>query len=212
MHFIQHAPDLDKVGIRIVQMGQFDINFGAEDQKKLEEANERFVMKVGDAQVDVQKEQILVGAAAAKAQQAQFAINQDIQRQQAMAQIAGSYQNYAAGQAMIGAGQGMAAHGVGSGGIAGMGAQMAVGVGVGNAMAGAFANPGAPPPATAVGAMVVCAKCNTKQPGGKFCAECGNTLAVMKKFCTGCGGELGAAAKFCANCGTAAGAQAAPGQ
>jgi predicted amidophosphoribosyltransferase len=51
---------------------------------------------------------------------------------------------------------------------------------------------------------VTCGKCQTKQPGGKFCAECGTALAQPKKFCTGCGGELAATAKFCANCGTAA--------
>jgi len=39
---------------------------------------------------------------------------------------------------VMGAGQGMAAHGLGSGGIAAMGAQMAVGVGMGNVMAQGF--------------------------------------------------------------------------
>ena len=58
------------------------------------------------------------------------------------------------------------------------------------------------------GAMVTCGSCQTRQPGGKFCAECGTALAQAKKFCTGCGQELIGAAKFCANCGTAAGAQA----
>ena len=59
------------------------------------------------------------------------------------------------------------------------------------------------------GNLVVCAKCNTKQPGGKFCAECGNALAQAKKWCTGCGQELVGAAKFCAGCGTPANAPAA---
>ena len=58
------------------------------------------------------------------------------------------------------------------------------------------------PAFTPGGAMVVCSKCNTRQPGGKFCAECGNALAQGKKFCSGCGQETGATAKFCANCGT----------
>jgi len=72
--------------------------------------------------------------------------------------------------------------------------------------------PGAAPRAapqpqfTPSGAEVTCSKCQTKQPGGKFCAECGTALAQSKKFCTGCGGELAGAAKFCANCGTAAAA------
>jgi membrane protease subunit (stomatin/prohibitin family) len=65
------------------------------------------------------------------------------------------------------------------------------------------------PQFTPGGAMVTCGKCNTRQPGGKFCAECGGALAQSKKFCTGCGNETGTA-KFCANCGTPAGA-AAPG-
>jgi len=59
--------------------------------------------------------------------------------------------------------------------------------------------------------MVTCVACNTQQPGGKFCAECGTPLAQPKKFCTGCGGELGATAKFCASCGTRAGAPAPGG-
>ena len=52
---------------------------------------------------------------------------------------------------------------------------------------------------------VACPKCNASVPMGKFCSECGTTLAVApaKKFCSGCGVETGAA-KFCANCGTPA--------
>jgi hypothetical protein len=67
----------------------------------------------------------------------------------------------------------------------------------------------APPPPVATGLQVTCAACHATQPGGKFCAECGATLAQPKKFCTGCGGELGATAKFCANCGTSANAPVA---
>jgi membrane protease subunit (stomatin/prohibitin family) len=86
---------------------------------------------------------------------------------------------------------------------------MAMGVNMANQMAGAMA----PQPAQAQqpqfspgGATVTCAKCNARQPGGKFCADCGSPLAQPKKFCTGCGQEMGATAKFCANCGTSANA------
>jgi predicted amidophosphoribosyltransferase len=51
---------------------------------------------------------------------------------------------------------------------------------------------------------VTCGKCGSKQPGGKFCADCGAALVAQKKFCNGCGTELVAGAKFCPNCGTAA--------
>ncbi|MEO5728874.1 MAG: zinc ribbon domain-containing protein, partial [Byssovorax sp.] len=114
-------------------------------------------------------------------------------------------------------------------GVAGLGAQMAVGMGMGNMMAGAQQPQGAPPQfmpqhqqpgaggpqaggypsaPTAAGGKVACPKCSASVPMGKFCAECGTPLAMAaaKKFCTGCGSETGTA-KFCANCGTPA-----PGQ
>jgi hypothetical protein len=106
----------------------------------------------------------------------------------------------------------MAEHGVGGGGVAGLGAQMAVGVGLGNVMAGGFAQQvaaPAPPPAPSFspgGTQVTCGKCGAKQPGGKFCADCGSPLVVQKKFCSGCGTEMAPGAKFCANCGTSAAA------
>ncbi len=211
--FVTHVPALNEVGIRILQMGAFNINFSPEDDKKLNDANERFVSTVAEAQRDVQIEQIKIAQAAAKAQQAQFGLDQKYNQDARYVQnLAGNYSNYAAGQAMMGAGQGMAEHGVG-GGMAGIGAQMGVGVAMAAGMAGAmpqFPQPGqagAPAQPQFVpggGAEVTCAKCHAKQPGGKFCAECGGPLAQPKKFCTGCGGELGASAKFCANCGTAA--------
>ena len=209
--FVTHVPALNDVGIRILQMGAFNINFSPEDDKKLNDANERFVASIAEAQRDVQIEQIKIAGAAAKAQQNQFGLDQKYNQDARYVQnLAGNYANYAAGQAMIGAGQGMAEHGVG---MAGIGAQMGVGMAMGQGMAGAmpqFPQPGAQPqPAPpqfvpSGGAQVTCAKCQTKQPGGKFCAECGTALAQAKKFCTGCGGELGGTAKFCANCGTAA--------
>jgi hypothetical protein len=211
--FVAHVPALNDVGIRILQMGAFNINFSADDDKKLNEANERFVSSVAEAQRDVQIEQIKVAQAAAKAQQAQFGLDQRFAQDARYVQnLAGNYANYAAGQAMMGAGKGMAEHGVG-GGMAGIGAQMGVGVAMAQGMAGAmpqFPQPGAGQPAAPqfvpAGGQVTCGKCQTKQPGGKFCAECGTALAQAKKFCTGCGAELAPAAKFCSGCGTAAAA------
>ncbi len=207
--FVAHVPSLNDAGVRVLQMGTFNINFSAEDDKKLNEANERFVATVAEAQRDVQIEQIRVAQAAAKAQQAQFGLDQKFSQDARYVQnLAGNYANYAAGQAMIGAGQGMAEHGVG-GGMAGIGAQMGVGVAMAQGMAGAmpqFPQPGAQPAPQFVpsGAQVTCSKCQTKQPGGKFCAECGTALAQAKRFCTGCGAELGPGAKFCSGCGTSA--------
>jgi membrane protease subunit (stomatin/prohibitin family) len=218
--FVAHAPDLNDIGVRILQMGQFNINFSDEDRQLLVAANAEVVK----AERAVKIKKIGIAGAQADAAANQFALDQKFgQDARYVKDLAGNYQNYAAGQAMISAGQGMADHGVG-GGIAGLGAQMAIGAGMGGAMAGAYqgqpqfggAPPHAPqqpnfapPPVAAVtGLQVTCAACHAQQPGGKFCAECGATLAQPKKFCTGCGGELSATAKFCAGCGTSANAPA----
>jgi membrane protease subunit (stomatin/prohibitin family) len=200
--FVAHAPDLADIGVRILQVGQFNINFSEGDRERLVAAN----AEIAKAQREVKVRQIGVAGAAADAQARQFQLDQQFgQDARYVKELAGSYQGYAAGQAMMGAGQGMAAHGVGGGGVAGLGAQMAVGVGVGNAMAGAFAQPGQPPAPTFSpgGTQVTCGKCGSKQAGGKFCADCGGALVVQKKFCSACGTEAVSGSKFCPNCGTA---------
>jgi membrane protease subunit (stomatin/prohibitin family) len=200
--FVANAPDLNEIGVRILQMGQFNLNFSEEDRQRLVAAN---------AEVAKANRGIKIAEAGAKAKQ--FELDQKYKQDEKYVQnLAGNYMNYAAGQAVIGAGQGMAEHGTG-GGVAGAAVQMAVGMNMGNQMAGAMNNPqggaggGNMPQFTPGGAMVTCGKCNTRQPGGKFCAECGTGLAQAKKFCTGCGQELLGPAKFCANCGTPANAQ-----
>jgi membrane protease subunit (stomatin/prohibitin family) len=216
--FVAHAPDLNDIGIRIEQVGAFNVNFSDDDRERLKAAN----AEIAQAQRAVRVKQIGVAGAAADAQAKQFELDQKFgQDARYVKDLAGNYQNYAAGQAMMGAGQGMAEHGIG-GGVAGLGAQMAIGAGMGGAMVGAFGQQpqfgGAPPQApgqpsfaapVATGLQVTCASCHATQPGGKFCAECGATLAQPKKYCTGCGGELTSIAKFCANCGTSANAPAA---
>ncbi len=197
--FVAKCPDLNDIGIRILQMGDYQINFSDEDRQRLQEAN----AEIAKAQRAVRIKQIGVAGAQADAQAKQFELDQKYQQDSRYVQnVAGNYQNYAAGQAMIGAGQGMAAHGVGDGGMAGAGVQLAVGMGMAQNLAGAGAKPGPAQPQFAAGAQTKCGKCGTTQAAGKFCQECGTVLAVAKKFCTGCGNEV--AGKFCANCGTAA--------
>src|SRR5215471_3242378 len=132
--FVAHAPDLNEIGVKILQVGQFNINFSEEDRQRLVAAN----AEIAKAQRQVRVKQIEVAGAAADAQAKQFGLDQKFnQDARYVQQLAGNYQNYAAGQAIMGAGAGMAAHGVGDG-LAGAGAQMAVGVGMGNQMASAF--------------------------------------------------------------------------
>ncbi len=208
--FVARAPDLNDVGVRILQMGRFDLNFSEDDRARLVAAN-----------AEVAKANRGVKVAQAQAAARQFELDQKFQQDSRYVKdLAGNYQNYAAGQAMIGAGQGMAQHGMGDG-LAGAGAQMAVGVGMGQMMAGSFGGQGHPqfapqgaqpfapqqqnPSFSPGGAMVHCTSCGAKNTvGGKFCAECGTALAQAKKLCSGCGQEVAAGAKFCANCGTKA--------
>ncbi len=215
---VRECPELQTIGLRVLSCFP-TLNFSEEDEKKIAE--------FADADANILLEQKR-GMAEAARQQAlidqQF--NKDARYVQ---QLAGNYNNYAAGQAVMGAGQGMAKGGEGSG-VALMGAQMAAGVGMANAMGqqmyGQGAQPGygmpqfqpqyaAPNPhapgqpqqpataAQAAGGMVTCGACHATVPMGKFCEECGGPLAA-KKFCTGCGTELAAGAKFCAGCGAKA--------
>jgi membrane protease subunit (stomatin/prohibitin family) len=141
--------------------------------------------------------------------------------------LAGSFNQYAAGEMALGAGEGMA-----QGGGAVQGAFLAAGLGMGGAAAaqpatptppppsgfagggaGGYAGPppagGAPPaaesPAVEAPAQGACAACGTPNPAGaKFCKGCGQPVAPQTVHCTNCGTELDAGAKFCMNCGTAA--------
>lgn len=211
------APNLEDIGVKVLKIGNFNISFSKEDLEKLREANEQ--RKQRRQRLLDKKQQI--EEAQMEAQANQFQLDQKFgQDSKYVQQLAGNWQNYAAGSAMIGAGQGMA-QGGGDSGTAAVGAQMAVGVGMAGMMSGAMAQPQGPqfvPPhmqpqapmaqataPTSAGGKVPCPKCAQSVPIGKFCQECGAVLAAppAKKFCTGCGVELGAA-KFCANCGTPA--------
>jgi membrane protease subunit (stomatin/prohibitin family) len=127
-------------------------------------------------------------------------------------QLAGGFQQYAAGEMALGAGQGMA-----QGGGATEGAFLGAGLMLPGMLAGGMQQqqqqrpaPQAPPPAQApapaTAAGPACASCSTPNPAGaKFCMGCGQPVAPAVKHCTECGNEMPGAAKFCANCGTPAG-------
>jgi membrane protease subunit (stomatin/prohibitin family) len=127
-------------------------------------------------------------------------------------QLAGGFQQYAAGEMALGAGQGMA-----QGGGATDGAFLAAGFALPGMMAGAMqqqqqqrpapqAPPPAPAPAPAPAGGTACASCSTPNPAGaKFCMSCGTAVAPAVRHCTECGTELPGGARFCANCGHATG-------
>jgi membrane protease subunit (stomatin/prohibitin family) len=119
------------------------------------------------------------------------------------------YQQLAQAEMMMGAAEGMK-----KGGDAG-GAFQGAGVGLGFAMAGNMMNtmgnsqvaqqPAQPrTPVQSNMGQVKCGSCGAMVAPGKFCAECGKTIAVAgPKFCSNCGKAV--QGKFCAECGTSAG-------
>jgi len=132
----------------------------------------------------------------------------ELARDASYTQLAGGFNQMAAGRALLGAGEGMA-----QGGGAANPAMLVTGMGI----AGQAFAPQAPPPPAAPAvaapapaaiaaesaAPVTCGNCNASIPGGsKFCQECG-TAVPAAHFCTGCGTKLAPGAKFCGDCGTA---------
>lgn len=118
----------------------------------------------------------------------------------AYSKLAGGFGQYAQGQAMLGAAEGMSKGGEGGGA-----ALQGAGLGLGFAMAGNLAQAqaqargggGAPPPAAAAGTF--CPNCGTAG-SGKFCTNCGQAMSAAHK-CASCGGDLAPGAKFCPSCG-----------
>lgn len=222
--FLQKCDDLADIGAQFLGLGDFSINFSDEEMKRIQEAQDRYA----DIKAKKRAKDDLTG---------------------------GNYAQYAAAEAMLGAGQGMAkGGGEGSGMMQG-----GLGLGMGMSMAqmyqqqmnpyGGYPPPpgyppqGGPPPgyppqqghpqqgypgypqqggppqtapmATAptmavaiptpsVGAdgQVNCTQCGARVPPGKFCAECGTTMAPTPKACSGCATMNPPGSKFCANCGT----------
>ena len=147
----------------------------------------------------------------------------NLARDTAYSRLAGSFNQYAAGEAALGAGQGMAKGGAGVGG-----AFLAAGLGAAGQAASAAPGPTPPAgpgfvgggpgfaagqPAPAAGAQaapaasIECPNCSAHNPeGAKFCSSCGTRLevpAAATVTCPSCNAENVAGAKFCSSCGTA---------
>lgn len=122
------------------------------------------------------------------------------------------YQQFAAGKAMMGAGEGMAKGGGGGGGEGGGGAgglMGGAGLGVGFGLAQMLVrDPRGGETLAPAAAGIVCPECMASVAPGKFCGQCGADIQKKKEeaaaaagFCTGCGSPLGADSKFCGQCG-----------
>jgi len=144
-------------------------------------------------------------------------------RDTAYTRLAGGYQQFAAGEALRGAGEGMSQ---GGGAVGPM--FMAAGMGMGQGMMQTPQSQAPPPPdapgfagggggygqqaqqAAPMQAGAPCVSCGQPVPAGsKFCPACGTAVpqAPAGGFCTSCGAQLAPGARFCAGCGTPTGAQ-----
>ena len=115
--------------------------------------------------------------------------------------LAGGFQQYGAGEAMIGLGEG-AAKGGGAGNSAFLGMGVAR-VNLVGAMGQTQPQPAQQPQAAPAAATAHCSACGAGYaPGAKFCAGCGAALATAPATCPSCGIQADPGAKFCAGCGT----------
>lgn len=147
---VQSCPDLNNIGIQILEIAKLNINLPPEDNARLDGMQEQ----IAKARAAARAAKIAVEQASAEAQARQFALDQEFQNQARYVNQVdmNRYQQYAAAQATMGLGQGLAQGGDGAGaGVAG--AQMMAGMGLGAGLtygqhmaAPQYPPPGYPPP------------------------------------------------------------------
>jgi len=143
---VQSCPDLANIGVQVLEVAKLNINLSEEDQSRIDGMQDQIVQ----ANVDAKAAQRRIKQAEAEAAQRQYQLDQDFaNRARYMNQLdMGRYQQYAAAEATMGLGQGMAQGGdAAAAGAAG--AAMAGGLGLGAGMAAGARMPmpyGYPPP------------------------------------------------------------------
>lgn len=129
------------------------------------------------------------------------AILKNYRRDIAYSKLAGGFQQYAAGEALLGVGQGASK---GDGGAT-MPALLGLGLGMGGQMMG-YQNQGMQG-GQATAPQVRCSHCNALNPeAAKFCSGCGQPMVVAAPAtatmeCPSCHATNAAGAHFCASCG-----------
>ena len=148
---VQSCPDLANIGVQVLEVAKLNINLSEEDQARIDGMQDQIVQ----ANVDAKAAQRRIKQAEAEAAQRQYQLDQDFaNRARYMNQLdMGRYQQYAAAEATLGLGHGMAQGGdAAAAGAAG--AAVAGGLGLGAGMAAGarlpapygYPPPGYPPP------------------------------------------------------------------
>ena len=120
-----------------------------------------------------------------------------------------NYQRFAAGKAMMGAGEGMAAGGGGGGGGEGAASGLlgGAGLGVGLGMAQMLVrDPRGGERLAPATPGTACPSCSAVVAPGRFCSVCGESLRremSSGSFCTACGEAIAPDGRFCGSCGEA---------
>lgn len=142
---VRSCPDLSRIGVAVLEVAKLNLNLSDEDQKRVDQFQDQIVQ----AKIDARKAKIGVGRVEAEVQ-AQHLRDQQVfaNRAQYMNQFdMQRYRQFAAAEASMGLGQGLAREG-GAGALAGTGAAiasgMAMGAGLGAGMPYGYP-PGYPP-------------------------------------------------------------------
>ncbi|MET0287157.1 MAG: zinc ribbon domain-containing protein, partial [Polyangiales bacterium] len=198
LRFAQNAPDLSEIGARIITVGEFQLNISEDDKTKLSAAQ----AEIGAAERAARVANIGIAQAAAEAHQRQFELDQRFnQDARYVKDLAGDFSTYASGQALINASQG-----VGKGGAGSEAAQLGLGMALASQLAKGVGGSAPPPPMPAAAkapAQVACPNCKKNVAPGKYCSECGSSLANAPRVCASCGTPGTPSSRFCAECGTA---------
>jgi len=143
---VQSCPDLQNIGVQVLEVAKLNINLSEEDQARIDGMQDQIVQ----ANVDAKAAQRRIKQAEAEAAQRQFQLDQDFaNRARYMNQLdMGRYQQYAAAEATMGLGQGMAQGGDGAtAGAAGAAVMGGLGLGAGMAAGARMPMPYGYPPA-----------------------------------------------------------------
>ena len=146
---VQNCPDLANCGVQVLEIGKLNINVSEEDQRRLDEKQD----VIAQAKVEAMAAQRGVAKAQAEAQARQFQLDQEFQnRARYVNQLdMQRYGQFAAAEATMGLGQGLAQGGDGASAAA-LAQGMALGAGLGYGQRAAvppgygYPPPGYPPP------------------------------------------------------------------
>ncbi len=178
---VQNCPDLSRIGVSVMEVAKLNLNLSDEDQARIDQFQDQIVQ----AKIDARKAKIAVSKAEAEAMAQQVRDQQVFaNRAQYMNQFdMQRYRQFAAAEATLGMGQGMATGDAGSAGMAGAALAAGLGMGAGMQLGGSMAVGPVAVPSPAAPSPVV-------MPSPGACAKCGGVNPAAARFCSSCGQAL----------------------